>query len=386
MQGDCCPASNGMQLGCCASPVVAPEITQISVILLESIVATLASDVTINIDLTTAAERIQVSPILLDDSDALPTFSITIIESTAPAAPCCPCLAASMLAAQEEIAARLLSAELELISATSADVSDPPPLEPPPPGPPAKCVDREPCTDTSGNPCVLMRLSEVAAAGTSVLKVDKMECGLEVGLKVHVGLGTDHAELVTISGFGSILLSETLASQHAVGEAVVPDNYFTSPPPAPRPPVADLTGNVAGSSNDESDVMGVPLWLVALVVVLLFVCCCLVLCCCWWRARQEGSRRESAAAEPKTPGILTRSMFPIDQLAAMPGSVKNVVGAKQRRFTELEKANNEGGGRRKKIAGGGAHGHRTEAEAEMTMTEASRPAPPPIDESGPSAP
>ena len=41
---------------------------------------------------------------------------------------------AAMLAAQEEIAARLLSAELELISATSADVSDPPP----PPGPTAE--------------------------------------------------------------------------------------------------------------------------------------------------------------------------------------------------------------------------------------------------------
>ena len=56
-----------------------------------------------------------------------------------------------------------------------------------------------------------MVLTEDAVAGTTVLKVGAMICGLQVGALLIVNAGQATDEVVTVAGFGSILLESALA-------------------------------------------------------------------------------------------------------------------------------------------------------------------------------
>ena len=66
-----------------------------------------------------------------------------------------------------------------------------------------------------------MLLSQGATRGSQILQVERMMCGLEVGMLL--GLGTAKSptlEDVVISGFGSILLAAPLQHDHVAGESI----------------------------------------------------------------------------------------------------------------------------------------------------------------------
>ena len=336
---------------------------------------------------------LQVSIALTDEPDTLPSFIIAIIEATAKGGEgsggkdgidgkdslSAANLAAQILVAFDELAARLISAELELISIQQLDVP-PPPASPPP------------CQMPLLSP---MQLSQDTAAGSQVLKVEAMACGLEVAMLLSVGEQQPTREEGIISGFGSILLSAPLQYGHAAGEVVVV--LASSPPMAP---VAHAPSHVRDDGASVlDDGAGDQAWLVPLIICGIFLCFALVCCgCCWCRTRSGGkpvvirAAAQSAVDEPADrtyPVVTPRNVAPaeasardhrwstiaLDRLAAVSGSFTDVLWAEKSQragFADLDKAVPPPPGSRRRTTVGGGHspgGHSPDgASTELTST------------------
>ena len=65
-----------------------------------------------------------------------------------------------------------------------------------------------------------MELRTDAAAGQTRLDVLTTDCRVKVGHTLVVSRGLPNQELITVSGFGSILSLEALQFFHAAGETV----------------------------------------------------------------------------------------------------------------------------------------------------------------------
>lgn len=156
-----------------------------------------------------------------------------------------------------------------------------------------------------------MLLSQDAARGSQVLKVDRMACGLEVGMRLSVGDEEQPMrEDAIISGFGpgSILLSAPLQDDHVAGKAVVV--LAASPPMAPV--AEDTSGVLDGDSNVVDDDADDQAWLVPfLICACLFLCFALIFCgCCWCRAHSSGKPR-ATVVDPLAqtyPGVTPREV------------------------------------------------------------------------------
>ena len=59
-----------------------------------------------------------------------------------------------------------------------------------------------------------MVLTEDAAAGSTILEIDAITCGLQVETTLVVNAGNANEEFVTVAGFGSILLESALVVRH----------------------------------------------------------------------------------------------------------------------------------------------------------------------------
>ena len=139
-------------------------------------------------------------------------------------------LTAQILVSYDELAARLISTEIELKAIYQLDV-------PPPPASPPLCQ----MPVLSG-----MVLSQKAKKGAQIIKLESQACGLEKGMMLSIGEG-DTQEAITIYGFGSILLAAPLQYNHAAGEAVT---FLPSSPP--MAPVADVAEQVLGGAGDSA--------------------------------------------------------------------------------------------------------------------------------------
>jgi len=105
---------------------------------------------------------------------------------------------------------------------------------PAPPPPPMQPLSPPPPVLPSASPCAWesMTLLASAAAGDTVLEVGYISCGVSIGSTLHLGSG-DRSEVVTVKGFGSILLEEPLAFDHPAGESI---QLLATPPTSPLPP------------------------------------------------------------------------------------------------------------------------------------------------------
>ena len=229
------------------------------------------------------SERLELVLATSDAADAQISFTLNVMDggSSSSADPSAAELAAALLARIEELEARLASQNLAVVAVVeqappnSLPPSAPPTQPPPPPSPPPCLAD---LTAT-------MYLTHDAQAGSTVLKIDAMLCGLEIGATLVINRGGFNGETVTCAGFGSILLEEPLVRDHSAGESV---ELVIASPPSPLKPVA--TGEEAISSGDgggggSSDVV-VPV--VVCLLVLLLCCLCI---CCFYLARTEQRRR-----------------------------------------------------------------------------------------------
>jgi hypothetical protein len=230
-----------------------------------------------------------------------------------------------MLNSFDELKARL-SSELELISIAQLDV-------PPPPAAPPLCA--MPPVPEALN----MVLSERARKGSTVLKLESQQCGLEVGMELTIGTG-DTQETVTINGFGSILLLEPLRNTHAAGTSVTFDGG--SPPSPPLAAVEEevknpgpAEGGDAAVSGDKGDEEAFMITMIVTLVVLFILACC---CCCGWyllcvavnrkkaaeeKALQEPSKPDDVQVELAEENSERWSLIALDKLAKVSGSFKN---------------------------------------------------------------
>ena len=290
--GNCCPNTRGTFLNCCSAGTLPAD--GMSAGLLEAIISLLQlSD--------EEAARLRLVIQAADEQDGLPTFILQI--SDGPGRPSDE-LTALLLANLDELRARLMSQELELISVQQKGLPSPPPNAPPsPPSPPPKLPPSPPCL-ASGE---AMALREGVAAGSTTLQVVSMLCGLAVGESLLVNRGAATEEVVTIAGFGSILLEGGLLHDHSAGEEV------TRVEAPSGPPIVDTTENVGTGDGDDTTALVVPL-----VLCLVFLCILLCLCMCCFARREQRRRlieqelaaykaekeaKEAKAREtPRTPG------------------------------------------------------------------------------------
>ena len=117
-----------------------------------------------------------------------------------------------------------------------------------------------------------MELRSDAAAGQTRLDVLTTDCRVKVGHTLVVSRGLPNQELITVSGFGSILTLEALQFFHAAGETVeLPQLLPPSSPPPSAPPPSPPKGKQLqpiddGEGSAVTDVDLPPSSLAAIVV------------------------------------------------------------------------------------------------------------------------
>ena len=120
-----------------------------------------------------------------------------------------------------------------------------------------------------------MVLTQPASTGATTLYVDAYSCGLGVGSKVDLG-----TEVVTVAGFGSLLLEEALQFSYSAGAVVKlviepPSVPPQSPPAAPAPPAPLTPQGVAASGATAADsTTTLTAALSASGTLLAMLCCC----------------------------------------------------------------------------------------------------------------
>jgi len=334
LAGDCCPSAVGLTLNCCSSARIAKGFCNICALCASAAIAQLQLD-------TIEAERVQVILVENDAPDALPTYLLQISESSSAYSATAESLAVALLAAMEELTARLSSSDVELVSATLNTLSPPPPPPPPPPQTPPSPPPPSPvCADlfSYGH---TMALSDDVLAASTVIEVATLVCQVQVGSRLLVGDGTPSAEQATVAGFGSIVLAEPLQNAHARGESV---RLLAAPAPPPLPvgPISFEGSDV--SAMGSTDALGAgAITAIVLSFVFLFLCLCLC-CCCLARSEQrrqmlerQGDVRVYESTAEAKPTAVTPASPPAAQsvasVSARPGSIN--LGYGKRRWTQL---------------------------------------------------
>ena len=87
-----------------------------------------------------------------------------------------------------------------------------------------------------------MELRTDAAAGQHRLDVLTTDCRVKVNQTLVVSPGLPNQELITVSGFGSILSREALEFFHAAGETVELPELLPPPSPPSAPPPSPPKG------------------------------------------------------------------------------------------------------------------------------------------------
>ena len=141
-----------------------------------------------------------------------------------------------------------------------------------------------------------MELSAAAAAGSSTLEVAAVLKGVAIGAALVVACGASNEERVTVSGFGSILLSAPLAYDHAEGETVA---IIAAPPTPPSPDAPPYSPDGGGDGSGDT-------WWVWLIVGAGGVLCCL--CVGFVVARRRYQQRVIERAGRKELGLLSEML------------------------------------------------------------------------------
>ena len=87
-----------------------------------------------------------------------------------------------------------------------------------------------------------MELRTDAAAGQHRLDVLTTDCRVKVNQTLVVSPGLPNQELITVSGFGSIIADEALQFFHAAGETVELPELLPPPSPPSAPPPSPPKG------------------------------------------------------------------------------------------------------------------------------------------------
>ena len=116
-----------------------------------------------------------------------------------------------------------------------------------------------------------MELRSDAAADQTRLDVLTTDCRVKVGHTLVVSRGLPNQELITVSGFGSILSREALQFFHAAGETVELPELLPPPSPPSAPPPSPPKGKQLqpiddGEGSAVTDVDLPPSSLAAIVV------------------------------------------------------------------------------------------------------------------------